>query len=430
MLKKSIAFLIIVVLLTSIAGCTSTTTTTTLATSASQGTTQSQAQSSTQASTQATTQATTQASKEPILLGQYTYLTGINANLGIAINNATKLAIKQINEAGGVNGRQLALVTYDDQAKPELTVQMVTRMLEVDKVTAIVASALTASVVAVYPMTEAAKTILVSGGNGTSWTNIGAKYLFRSSSSNAFSLPTLVETIVKFGFSKVGVLAINSEYGTNGIEVITPLFKEAGITATYEKYTYGDTDYTGQLQKLFRDGAETILVYTSNIADCGNIFKQIRRMGYSNYVFSIESANGKEARDIGGNDTNGVVFTAPAVIPDDPNDALTEKEKKFLNDYVKEYGAMPIADVAYRAFDGTQLIFEALKTCTDINDKESIRAAFVKIKDFQGLEGVYDFTDESGDGLRTSGMYIHYGGKVLNLEKYIADHDVTKPFVG
>lgn len=423
MLKRSVVFLLFLAMILSIAGCSTTgsTAATTQATTAAQATTKAPT------SAQATTSAATQA---PILLGQYTYLTGINANLGIAINNATKLAIKQINEAGGIKGRQLSLVTYDDQAKPELTVQMVTRMLEVDKVTAIVASALTASVVAVYPMTEAAKTILVSGGNGTSWTAIGKKYLFRSSSSNTYSLPTLVDTIKKFGFKKVGVLAINSEYGTNGIDVITPLFKAAGITATYEKYTNGDTDYTGQLQKLFKDGAETILVYTSNIADCGNIFKQIRRTGYKNYIFSIESANGKEAREIGGNDTNGVVFTAPAVIPDDPNDALTDKEKKFLNDYVKEYGAMPIADVAYRAFDGTQLIAEALKNCTDINDKESIRNAFVKIKNFQGLEGVYDFTDESGDGLKTSGMYIHYKGKVLNLAKYTADHDVTKPYAG
>ena len=70
-----------------------------------------------------------------------------------------------------------------------------------------------------------------------------------------------------------------------------------------------------------------------------------------------------------------------------------------------KYGALPVSDVAYRGFDSVNLICEALRHAKNVNDPDSIRAAFIAIKGFPGIAGSYDFTDASGDGLTTCRTY-------------------------
>lgn len=360
------------------------------------------------------------ASEEEIRIGNYTYLTGNSAALGINIANATELAVEQINKEGGIKGRNVKLFTYDDAAQPETTVQVVTRLIDVDKVHAIIGSSSSPCVLAVAPMIEQNKIVTLSGGVSTGLTNGDYSYIFRSTSSSEYTNKTLVDTMADLDVTKLGVLCISSEYGKDGLAAVTELATAKNIDVIAEFYNPGDTDYSGQISKLLNDGASHIMLY-GNTPEQAIGMKQLRRMGYDGYAFGTEGCSSPEIRRVAGEAANGLIFASTTIIPDTVEEALSDIEKQFLEAYVEKFGEMPMSDVAYRAYDGIILIFEAMRNAEDIDDTETIRDAFIKIKGFEGIAGEYDFTAATGDGLTASNMFIVENDKNIPLSEHLAN---------
>lgn len=359
----------------------------------------------------------------PIKIGCYTHLTGSMATEGLSCKNAVNLAVKQINEKGGLLGRKVEVIIYDDQGIPETGVKVATKLIEVDKVIAIVGSANSPIMRAVMPINEKAKVLVVTGGVSPTIMNLGNKYTFRSTGSAAATNKSLVDSMVKFGVKKLGVLVIASDYGKDGLADLKKSTDKAGIEVISESYNPGDSDYTPQLTKLLKDGATHLMLY-GNTNEQAIGMKQVRSVGYTGFVFGTEGCSSPEIRDVAGESANGCVYAASTVIPDKAEDAANDLEKAFLEAYIKEYGQMIISDVGYRAYDGIQLIFEALRTAKDITKPESISEAFFAIKNFKGIHGTYDYTSGTGEGLSSSNMYIIYGNKNVPLDKYLAANPI------
>jgi branched-chain amino acid transport system substrate-binding protein len=354
----------------------------------------------------------------PIKLGLYTYLTGTYASLGECQQNGAKLAVKQINEAGGINGHPLELVVYDDKATTEVDVQVVTRMVEVDKVDAILGNGPSAAIMATKDITEAAKIMQLPHGTASSWTNAGLRYTFRCQTVNTVTNRALVETMVDLGVEKIGILRLNTEAGADGLKSMGAICDELGLPYTSEAFNTGDTDYTAQLAKMYENGATNIMLY-SNTQEEALGLKQIRRMGHDELVFTNEGASSPEVREVAGDAANGCVYVTVNVIPDTVDEAYTQIERDFLAAYVEEYGEMPASDLAYRGYDQVLLYAEAFRNSENVDDKDANRNAFVAIEDFEGLQGIYDYTDESGDGLRVANRFIIWEGKNMRYEQYL-----------
>lgn len=410
MTKRIVCLLVISIMFLSLSGCGAATATTTTTTTGQASTTA--------AATKAATGTAPAASGEEIKIGNYSYLTGKSASLGIDITDAAKLAVKQLNAAGGIKGRPVKLIVYDDQASTELTVQVVTRLIDVDNVTAIIASSSSPSIMAITPQIEAAKVLTISGGVSPAWTNIGNKYVFRSTSSSTMTNQSLIDTMKRLGVTKLGVLTIASDYGKDGLKTIEALGKVAGIEVVSELYNVGDTDYTGQLTKMMNNKVSHLMVY-GNTGEQALAIKQIRRLGYSSYIFGTEGCSSPEIRNVAGESANGTIFATTSVIPDKIEDAANDAEKAFLTAFFAEYGRLPNSDVSYRAYDAAQLIFIALKNAKSLDDRNSIREAMLAIKGYSGIAGTFDFTAGTGDGLTASKMYAVYQNKNIPLDKYL-----------
>ena len=114
-------------------------------------------------------------SGDTIKIGFYGPLTGASSVVGVEGQKAVELAVKEANEAGGINGRQLELISYDDAQNTETSVKVVTRLVESDKVTAIIGSHISGSILATVDISEAAKVVQIGSGTSPIWTNIGLK---------------------------------------------------------------------------------------------------------------------------------------------------------------------------------------------------------------------------------------------------------------
>ncbi|MBU2325977.1 MAG: ABC transporter substrate-binding protein, partial [Alphaproteobacteria bacterium] len=114
--------------------------------------------------------------QEAIEIGFFGPLTGPTAQAGQALRNGAALAVDEINAAGGLDGKQLVLVEYDDRSSPEQAVRSATKLVQVDKVAAIVGSLHSGNILAAGPVIEDAKTPLVGAGTSPTWLQKGYKY--------------------------------------------------------------------------------------------------------------------------------------------------------------------------------------------------------------------------------------------------------------
>jgi branched-chain amino acid transport system substrate-binding protein len=370
------------------------------------------------ASTEPSASTQSPASSEPILIGMYGPLSGSSASVGTSGQAGVKLAIKQINAAGGINGRQIQLVEYDDQQNTETSVKVVTRLVQQDKVTAIIGSHISGSILATTDITEDAKIIQMGAGTSPIWTNIGLKYTFRGTArSNLFNVATY-DAMKKLGATKIATIGAETEYAQTGVDTFVKMIKDENVmqVVDQEGYTSGDTDFSGQIVKMMAAKADGVLLYGGG-EDMGKIVKQLRQKGYTGYIYGVESLADRQVKEIAGDSANGVIFSCCYYVPDSVEEATSEAEKTFLEAFKGEYGELPVSEVAYRDYDGMNILAEAMKNASELTG-DGIREALLKLK-YTGIGGEFDFSDESGDGISSSRTFIIDGGKTKLLDDYI-----------
>ena len=406
-MKKLLAILLAILVVVGVAGCSAST-----AKETPESATQTPAETpkDTEAPAASETPEAPEASGEPIKIGLYGTITGTNALAGEMLEKGATLAIEEINAEGGVNGRPLELVVYDDKSSPEGAVKAVTRLVEVDQVIAMVGSNSSPNILAGADITEEAGVIQVGAGTSPSYTNAGFNYIFRGTANASLPNKAFVEAMVTNGASQIAIVNVATEYGTSGVASVKELLPSSMTVVCEEQYQSTDTDFTGQIAKVTASGADSVVLYGTT-ADSALMIKQLRAAGFTGYIYWPEGLGVPDIINVAGDAANDVIFGSGAVIPATIEDAANDVEKAMLTAFVAKYGEMPVSDVVYRGYDAAKLIAEALRNASDINDPDSIREAFLGITAFEGIAGTYNFSDGSGDGLNTARVYIVKDGK-------------------
>lgn len=347
---------------------------------------------------------------DTIKIGMYVTMTGKAAGTGIAAQRGYEMALGRINAAGGINGRKLEFISYDDMGTTEAATKAATRLIEDDGVQAIVGSHMSANVAAVAPLAEKAKVLHIGIGTGATWTNVGLDYTYRATCNANFLESSIIETVVEMGAKSIALICAETEYGQSGRENILKHAETAGLEVKSDLgYQAADTDYTGIINKTLAADADAIILY-SIAQEAALQIKQFRQNGYDGLLYTMEGGATTEMFTVAGSASNGVIFVAGNILPATPEEGPTEKYVDVLTEYYATYGEMPSSSCFYRAFDGMMLLAEALKNCEDINSGESIMEAFRSLSGIEMISGTFDFTDGSGDGIKSSGKYMIVDG--------------------
>ena len=229
------------------------------------------------------------ASGDVIKIGCPQPLTGTNALVGDTTVKAAQLAVKQINEQGGLLGRQVELVVYDDQASPEEAVKIATKLIEVDKVDVVCGSLISSCVLASGQFFEEAKIPCIGTGLSSTWMKQGWEYVFRACPNAGMGMPALAEYMKNLGITKIAIFQGQDDSSASGAEDMRNACKDAGIEVlTSETYVEGDTDYSGQIAKILNSNPQA--VFTSTFSPTQAPFaKQLRQFGYEGLVFNKET---------------------------------------------------------------------------------------------------------------------------------------------
>ena len=359
------------------------------------------------------------ASEGEVIVGCPQPLTGTNALVGDACVKGVQLAVKQLNEKGGLLGRQVRVVVYDDQASPEEAVKLATKMIEVDKVDLICGSLISSCMLSAGNYYEESQIPCVGSGIGTTWMEQGWQYVFRACPNSGMAMPALAEYMKNLGIQRVGIFHGQDDSSLSSAEAFMAACKLHGLeVTTAEVYVEGDTDYSGQIAKIINTEPDAVFCSTFSVTQSA-FAKQLRQLGYHGMVFNKETLSADNIA-VAGDAANYWAFMFPyityATIDEAPEGIL----KDFLVEFQAEYNEMPFHDCAYRGYDSMMSLAAAVEKAGSLEGK-AVRDALESISDFQGLGGTYDFSQGDREGIHRFNAYVIVDGKPTDFDQWIAE---------
>lgn len=351
------------------------------------------------------------ASGEPIKIGWIGALSGTNAVLGKWDTYGIELAFDEVNARGGINGRPLQLIKYDDEADPTKAVNAATRLISEDKVPAAFATTNSGPTLAVVPVFQRAKVPHLTGSLSAEITQKGSAYVFRDTAAGPTYEQRLVDYLVqKKGYKTFAIITDSTAYGKGQADYQEQEIKKLGQTVTTrETYNPEDKDFTGQLQNILRTNPEVLLFGGSEVAS-GLIAKQARQLGFTGVLAGGAAIGTPKYIEVAGADVaNGTYFSSPFI-----DASRSEKAKAFAQRYQEKYGEEAESHGA-KAYDGAMLLAYAMSRASSLEGEE-IAKQLHAIKGFEGVQGVFNF-DENGEGINTVDIGIVKDGKLTYAER-------------
>ncbi len=331
------------------------------------------------------------ASGGEIIIGWTPPVTGASAAEGALQIKSINLAQKQINAAGGVNGKQIKLVTEDNQSSNPGALAALQKSVEQDKALAIMGVVKSTQVLA---MSDAVKNYgipFIMGGTNATLTSQGNPWLFRVRPDDSIAAAAMVKYIKEdMKLTKVGILHDSDAFGTGGADLVEKGSKDGGMNVVKrEKYTTKDKDFTAQLLSLKNAGAEVMVVYGTNPEDVAVIQRQYVQLGKPFKYVGSPSSQMKDALNLSKENSEGLIAIADFV------PGATAENKKYADDYKKEYNEEFDPTSAW-TYDGLNILTAAIKKAGE--DKAKIKDAILATQGYKGVLGAFNFS-KNGDGL-------------------------------
>jgi branched-chain amino acid transport system substrate-binding protein len=347
--------------------------------------------------------------------------TGYGASLGKSAQNGINLALE---EEGNIGGRKMEMVVYDSEGKEASAVLAAKRLIEKDKVLAIVGPVMTGAGAAVIPIVEKAEIPMLFLGGGTMVTEPPElrRFCFRIAHSHRQAPMKALEHLKRAGAKKFGVLYVNNAFGRDGMEELSKWASLYDLTAvSKESVEQGDVDVTPQLTKLRDSGADWIVLWVVG-TPAVITYKNYKQMGIKIPLLGNHGLADSIFRERVGDDMIGTHILAirtfaPEGLPD------SDPAKKFLvafkKKYVKTYGYVP-GTFDGDAYDGVRLVAKALKG--NATTPRAIRDYLEKnIHNWEGTNGTFTFHPGDHGGLYSGQMIIATavkGGEGWEMYKY------------
>jgi len=326
------------------------------------------------------------AEAETIKIGHLVALTGGNATWGQSENNALKMIVEEINNEGGINGKKIEIIAYDSRADKLEAVNVVKRMVEQDKVVAIIGPGQSGVANAVREVVNSAKVPLIA----TTATNPTVTvqddgsvvpYTFRVCFIDPFQGTVAAQFAMKdLNFKTAGILYdIGDEYSQYLAKYFTEAFEKGGGTITAnEAFRTGELDFRAQLGKIKDTNPEVIFIPTMN-KEAALSAKQARDLGITSVLMGGDGWGSPDVFELSGGAIEGGYFVNIAAL-EDPT------IQGFIKEYEAKYNAEPVLPNPLMAYDAMMWLASALEQ-TDGKGGEALAKALENTKDLQVLTG-------------------------------------------
>ena len=343
-------------------------------------------------------------SSKEIKIGSVNPLSGEAATYGTSTKNSVELATAEWNAAGGINGKQIKLIVEDDKADPAEGATVFRKLIEQDKVVAIIGGITSRVALAAAPVANDAKIPLITPtATNEKVTQIG-EYVFRFCCSDPVQGKVMAKYVAEtMGLKNAGIiLDVGNDYSKGLAETFTQSFEAlGGKVIASEGYPSGTTDFKAQLTKIVQAKPECLYI-PAYYSDVGLITKQARELGFKGTFVGVDGWDSSDLVKIGGDSVEGGIFTNHYSKED-----ASEVVQSFVKKYTEKYGAAPDA-LAALAYDATNILYDAIKRAGSTKP-DAIRDA-LKATDLACVGGQIKF-DEFRNPVKSAVIIEMKGGQ-------------------
>lgn len=333
---------------------------------------------------------------DTIKVGANLEMTGGSASYGISSKNAIELAFKEINEKGGINGKQLELVVADNKSEAAEATNAMQKLVSQDNVVAVIGPNLSSSVIAASAINNSAKVLDIAPMATNPYVTVDQAsgktkdFNYRT----CFIDPFQGTVMAKFATAELGVgnaailIDNSSDYAKGLAQFFKENFvKEGGVVTAEESYLQKDTDFKATLTKIKATNPDFLYV-PGYYQEVGLIVKQARELGMNMPIAGGDGWDSAKMPEIAGAAALNNTYFSSLYSPEDSSDI----NKNFVAAYEKAYGQKPDVFAAL-SYDSALLVAEAIKNAGS-TEPAKISEAMAKINGFSGVSGSVTFDDK------------------------------------
>ncbi len=340
----------------------------------------------------------TSASSDTYTIGFIGPLTGDNANYGIRCSNAARLAIDEINAAGGIGGKQLALIAENSLGTVDGAIAAYEKLVYSDNVCAIIGPVFTSPALAVAQRCYEDGIVMVSPSATHKDVTAVGDYVYRTVPSDSLQSEVAAHYFYEvLGYRNIACLYAMNDYSQGLATGVEEIFTELGGTVSaMETCMVGDKDFRTQLGVIANTDAEAIYIPNYTVEDA-QILEQAYQLGMDLPFLSSDGFSDPEIYNLAGDFTDGVIYVGPA----------QAEASTLLADFQEAYSAAYNGDMpdsfATNAYDATYILAQAIERAGSA-DRELINQEVKATDDFSGANGIINFA-ANGDMVASQGVY-------------------------
>ena len=340
-------------------------------------------------------------SDEPFRIGAMDALTGVAESYGNPLLQAKLMAVEEINEAGGINGRMLELIVEDSKCAAQDAITAYNKLTDVDGVKIILGATCSGAMLGAAPRAEDDGVILLSASATSPDIATAGDYIFRTAINDLQLGIDIGNTLWVDGVRSIATITESTDYAEGARRTAVAEFEKLGGTVVAaESFSSEVLDFRSQLTKLFIKEPDALLLASQGEASGGTIVKQARELGYDGPIYSEIVPTAPEALSIAGEAATGL----KAIVPN-PN-LTSAAGVEFLAKFRERYGVR--ASLPWfqgSAYDDVYIAAECLKRTDDDQDADGFRDCLYGLTWSGAIGDNYSF-DENGDVVGLSNVVV------------------------
>lgn len=331
--------------------------------------------------------------QNPIKIGVSTVLSGDFAAAGENMVNAARLAVQEINNQGGINGRKIELYIEDAGWDSKTGLAATQKLIDVHKVKYIIGGTSSNGTLASAPIVNKKRVIYLTPVTGGSNIDEAGEYVFRIANSDLLAGRDIAQAMVDLGFKNVGVVAEVTEYTIDLKKSFEKTINELGGNIVIsEEFQPGTTDFRTLITKVKEVKPQAVFIASQTGIGGAHFIKQSREIDIKTTYFSdFTFVTNTNAKDIVGS-FEGIYFADPSYNEEG------QKTKEFFSLYQEMYSKPSVIPFhAASTYDSVKLITEAIKNVGD--DSQKVHDWLLKVNKYEGLMGTYSLDDKGNSDL-------------------------------
>jgi len=347
------------------------------------------------------------AQQRPVAIVGLVELSGTGATAGTNFDNGVKLAVKEINAAGGILGRKIEYTSMDTQSNPGVAKALAQKAVD-QGAYIVMGPVFSGSIIVSMAETKRAEIPNFTGGEAAGITQQGNPYVFRTSFTQSTAMPKVAKYIKDAVKAKsVAIVWVNNDFGKGGRDMITKALDAQGVKVVADIPTDpGQVDFSGAVLKAKQSGADALFVYT-NEEESARALRELKKQAYDKPIIGETTLTGQKVIELAGDAANGAVAHVGLTV-DAPQPTIKAFDQKFQGEY--KYKSDHNGMKGYSGMYVVKAITEKIGKTDSKAFAAAMKGAKISTKDHPGV--LLDVTfDQNGDLDRESFLVKVENGK-------------------